>query len=264
MPLHEVKSTDDSYVHLLITALIRDNQDAIVSNLDTLLSSILESSRGTPLHFIVLTDHTSSQIVRSKISNIVGKQLFDLFIKNSLRGPYIIPRLKVEFVELKQLTDKYREQIDVMKILFGEGQESDQEASTDPDEEIQDFIFKSTDKYLQDLYYISPLFHTEVNNSLNRIIAIDLDLTFKYVYMTSNCKFVCFACSRVDVKELYDLFNNFKESEVLGLANELHPHYFLATEDYRRHNPGTQVGSPGRFQVCTFLAAQKVIVSDTV
>ena len=190
MPLHEVKSTDDSYVHLLITALIRDNQDAIVSNLDTLLKSILESSRGTPLHFIVLTDHTSSQIVRSKISNIVGKQLFNLFIKNSLRGPYIFPRLKVEFVELKQLTDKYREQIDIMKILFGEGQESDQEASTDPDEEIQDFIFKSTDKYLQDLYYISPLFHTEVNNSLNKIIAIDLDLTFKYVYMTENCIFV--------------------------------------------------------------------------
>ena len=54
---------------------------------------------------------------------------------------------------------------------------------------------------------------------------------------------------RVDMIELFKHFNNFAEEEVIGVANDLTPHYFDHAQEYIKQNPGTRVGSPGRFQV---------------
>ena len=101
-------------------------------------------------------------------------------------------------------------------------------------EVVQNFTFYSTDKYTHDLYYISPLYHLEFPPQLKRVIVTDLDLEF-----------------RIDLAELWGHFSEFSATEVIGIANDLHPHYFINTREYRETHPSTHVGSPGRFQVDT-------------
>ena len=48
---------------------------------------------------------------------------------------------------------------------------------------------------------------------------------------------------------LYKHFQKFSETEIIGVANDLSPHYFNLAKSYREQNPETKVGSPGRFQV---------------
>ena len=56
---------------------------------------------------------------------------------------------------------------------------------------------------------------------------------------------------RVDMIELFKHFDNFAPAEVIGVAADLTPHYYEQAQHFIRQNPGTRVGSPGRFQVET-------------
>ena len=107
-------------------------------------------------------------------------------------------------------------------------------------EVFQNFTFYSTDKYTHDIYYISPLYHLEFPAQLKRVIVTDLDLEF-----------------RIDLAELWGHFSQFSATEVIGIGPDLHPHYFINTKEYRESNPGTHVGSPGRFQVGTIAKCSK-------
>ena len=120
-----------------------------------------------------------------------------------------------------------------MKDIFIERTEAPEKNA----EVVQNFTFYSTDKYTHDLYYISPLYHLEFPPQLKRVIVTDLDLEF-----------------RIDLAELWGRFSEFSATEVIGIANDLHPHYFINTREYRETHPGTHVGSPGRFQVATIAA----------
>ena len=117
-----------------------------------------------------------------------------------------------------------------MKDIFIERTEAPEKNA----EVFQNFTFYSTDKYTHDLYYISPLYHLEFPAHLKRVIVTDLDLEF-----------------RIDLAELWGHFSRFSATEVIGIGPDLHPHYFINTQEYRESHPGTHVGSPGRFQVGT-------------
>jgi hypothetical protein len=56
---------------------------------------------------------------------------------------------------------------------------------------------------------------------------------------------------RVDMIEVFKHFDNFADEEVIGVANDLTPHYFDHAQEFIKQNPGTRVGYPGRFQVKT-------------
>ncbi len=58
-----------------------------------------------------------------------------------------------------------------------------------------------------------------------RLIALDLDL-----------KFV------VDVADLADQFERMSAENIIGVANDLAPHYWYDFRHFRRRNPGTLVG----------------------
>lgn len=47
-----------------------------------------------------------------------------------------------------------------------------------------------------------------------------------------------------DIKELYMLFNNFSDSNVMGLARENQPVYRHILSTYRASHPGTRLGDP--------------------
>ena len=54
---------------------------------------------------------------------------------------------------------------------------------------------------------------------------------------------------RIDLLSLYRHFKRFSENEMIGVANDLTPHYFNLMRAYRHKNPETHVGTPGRHQV---------------
>ena len=65
----------------------------------------------------------------------------------------------------------------------------------------------------------------------------------KFIMLDADLKF------KIDIAELYDHFENFTKDNVMGVGTDLAPHYRIAFREYRKKNPGTMVGEPGRFQV---------------
>ena len=55
--------------------------------------------------------------------------------------------------------------------------------------------------------------------------------------------------SRIDMKDLHELFDKFADDEMIGVGNDLSTHYYSYTEIYRSWHHDTMVGSPGRYQV---------------
>jgi len=53
---------------------------------------------------------------------------------------------------------------------------------------------------------------------------------------------------RIDISELYELFQNFNENQMIGVGPDLAPHYRIALREFRSRNPSTEIGSPGKFQ----------------
>ena len=85
-------------------------------------------------------------------------------------------------------------------------------------------------KYRDDLFLIGPYYHRIF--PYDKLIMLDADLKF-----------------RIDIAELFDHFDHFSSDQVMGVGIDLAPHYRIAFGNYRRNNPGTKVGEPGRFQV---------------
>ena len=85
-------------------------------------------------------------------------------------------------------------------------------------------------KYRDDLFLMGPFYH--------RIFPYD-----KFIMLDADLKF------RIDIAELYDMFEDFSNNQVMGVGVDLAPHYRIAFREYRKNNPDTMVGEPGRFQV---------------
>ncbi|XP_050521677.1 xyloside xylosyltransferase 1 isoform X2 [Daktulosphaira vitifoliae] len=62
--------------------------------------------------------------------------------------------------------------------------------------------------YSDDVFYLSPALHLVASKSVDKAIVLDIDIEFR----TSIC-------------DLYDIFNNFTDSEIFGLGPELSPVY---------------------------------------
>ncbi|KFD55261.1 hypothetical protein M514_03902 [Trichuris suis] len=80
--------------------------------------------------------------------------------------------------------------------------------------------------YGNDLYFTSIVSHRIFPN-ISRLIFLDIDLQF-----------------RDDIKQLYNLFDQFGEEQMIGLALEQQPVYLNIFYTYREANPSTHLGSP--------------------
>ena len=228
--LRDIQNTEKTYIHIAMIITIGKSRNIsqlitkITRNLKEMMWSIFKSSRSkTPLHLIIITDKNTIPIIKETIKNILGKFLSEKIIHQYLTGT--LPKIQVEFASLLSITDKYRDHIDQMKMLFG---------YHDPEEKFvitEDVVLVENKKYTHDLFFIAPFYHREVPEMINRLIVLDIDLEFK-----------------IDVLELYKQFNQFGPLEMIGIANDLSPHYFASSGDYRSRNPETLVGSPGRYQ----------------
>jgi len=85
-------------------------------------------------------------------------------------------------------------------------------------------------RYNMDLFYIAPFYHSSITN-IDKLIVVDLDIEFR--------------CS---IGELFSMFDEFSENEVMSISNNQSPYYYLITQGYRDLHPDSKVGSPGKFQ----------------
>jgi len=51
-----------------------------------------------------------------------------------------------------------------------------------------------------------------------------------------------------DIVELEGQFDHFRSKNIIGIGNDLSPHYRENLGPYRKLHPGTMIGTPGRFQ----------------
>ncbi|XP_018495180.1 xyloside xylosyltransferase 1 [Galendromus occidentalis] len=88
------------------------------------------------------------------------------------------------------------------------------------------FFTKPVRKYDDDIFFLTPGFH-RIFSRLDRAIFLDTDLRF-----------------HDDIRKLWDIFPEFTEENIIGIADDLQPMYREKFADYREKNPETDVGSP--------------------
>ncbi|CAF0878639.1 unnamed protein product [Adineta ricciae] len=125
------------------------------------------------------------------------------------------------FVEQTLHTLQYTRQIDKLNI---------DSLTTKYQQVIQPLIrhFSSSHTYYKDpLFFLSPFLHRILPENISRVIMFDIDLRFDD-----------------DIQHLYKLFDQFNQSQIVGIARENQPVYRHLLWSYRQENPHTLLGNP--------------------
>lgn len=138
-------------------------------------------------------------------------KIIEKFIRRDVKGNGSAMRVSYEFVDTRSITVHYQKAINEIRPLF-----------TSTSEKAK--------KYTDDLFLMGPFYHRVF--PYRKLIVLDADLKF-----------------RLDISQLYQQFDDFTDDQVMGVGIDLAPHYRIAFREYRKNNPGTRVGEPGRFQV---------------
>ena len=94
-------------------------------------------------------------------------------------------------------------------------------------------------KYVNDLFYIAPLYHRKMNN-LKKILFLDIDIRIQH-----NIKKMWIQFQDMEDKSKVNKENS---SKCIGLGLDLSPHYYHRLVDYIAEHPNTDLGSPGKLQ----------------
>ncbi|XP_040205434.1 xyloside xylosyltransferase 1 [Rana temporaria] len=138
------------------------------------------------------------------VSDEPSKEVGKTVLRDLLQGASF--KYKVIFHDVSALTEKLFPIVEAMQKLFSAG----------------------TGTYYSDsIFFLSVALHHIMAKDITRIIQLDLDLKFK-----------------TNIRELFEEFDNFLQSSVIGIAQEMQPVYRHTFWQYRRENPNTKVGSP--------------------
>ena len=125
IPPWDIRLTTPDHIHycLLMSNVTHSAEPTghFIRKLGRLLESILLLSRGIPLHLIFLTEHDSIDTIQHRVELSYSKVLMDRLLKReeqTKKIKYKIPRVEVEFVNHKDITDKFEESIAGMKKHF--------------------------------------------------------------------------------------------------------------------------------------------------
>ncbi|XP_075058351.1 xyloside xylosyltransferase 1 [Mixophyes fleayi] len=138
------------------------------------------------------------------VSDEPSKEIGKTVLRDLLQGASF--KYKVIFHDVSALTDKLFPIVEAMQKLFSAG----------------------TGTYYSDsIFFLSVALHRIMPKDISRIIQLDLDLKFK-----------------TNIRKLFEEFDNFLQSSVIGIAHEMQPVYRHTFWQYRRENPNTNVGGP--------------------
>ena len=122
----DVKITGPEYIHLgLVMAGVSPKEHPeqhYVSRLDKMLRSVFSLSQGTALHLVFISDLESVEVISRQVEStfasvVMGRLLLHNEVWKMIKK-YRIPKLRVEFVDMSAITDKYRDTINHMKTHF--------------------------------------------------------------------------------------------------------------------------------------------------
>jgi len=147
------------------------------------------------------------------IANAISKFVSVSIIRNKSKNLHI-PSVKLIFVSIAAVTEGSEDFLAALK------------QHVDTTQKQEDILGA---KYSNDLFFLGPVYHRKFIN-LERFIFLDLDLLFQ-----------------CDVKDLENQFSELGES-CLGVGPDLSPHYHAQLQQYRREEPNTMIGKPGRLQ----------------
>lgn len=89
------------------------------------------------------------------------------------------------------------------------------------------FSYKPGAYYSDSLFFLSIAIHRVMPDNMHKVIMLDSDLKFK-----------------ADIADLYNIFNSFKDTEIMAIARDGQPVYRHTFWEYRSKNPETRVGEP--------------------
>ena len=124
--ISQIRLTGDNFIHigLILTNVLGktkhfqnnltvefqmfDKKSKMLTQFEKMLQSIFLYSRGTPLHFIFITDEESLPTIENSIKQEIGRYLSETImnktpIKNQLTI-FKFPKLSVEFVDIHSIT----------------------------------------------------------------------------------------------------------------------------------------------------------------
>ena len=109
---------------------------------------------------------------------------------------------------------------------------------------------KMAAKYSDYLFMIAPFYH-KIFTTYKRMILLDADLKVclhKESFMGHIISTIfTLQFVNTDISSLYDQFSYTREyGQLIGVGLDLSPHYSVALAKFRKLNPGTPIGSPGR------------------
>jgi len=194
----------------------RDFDDGFKHSVKVLFQSLLRLSTGASQHWIILTDASALVSANDLLRNVITEHLTRNLVLTYLGRSKVrrVPSVIIDYIDLDGIV-REEKHADFVKAL---------KAWAAP------WIMQGTNKYLNDLFYVGPLYH-QIFTNLEKLIFLDVDLEFYR-----------------DVKLLYKQFAQFDSSQLIGVGLDLSPHYRTSLELYRKQNPGTHIGQPGRYQ----------------
>ena len=121
----DVKISSAEYIHMgLVMAGVSPEQHPeqhYLHRMEKMLRSTISYSQGTPLHLVFICDQESVETISKRVettfaSMVLGRILLHNEIWKMKR--YRIPKIRVEFVDMSAITDKYRDTVEHMKTHF--------------------------------------------------------------------------------------------------------------------------------------------------
>jgi len=216
----DVKSPTSKYINIGMTIINTDEKTPRLNSgfrwkLTRTLESIFQYSSGTPLHFVFITDHHTVKTLAKFFAHFISKKVAMNAIQDrhwrwrKFRG---LPNIKISFVDIQNIVNLSPAFINALR-----------KNTATPLNPIKV-------KYVNDLFYIAPMYHGAFSK-LKKLIFLDsTDLEFFN-----------------DIQLLEDQFDNM-ENELIGVGLDLSPHYRRFLGDYLIDHPDTPLGLPGKKQ----------------
>ena len=127
----DVKISSSDYIHLgLVMAGVSPEEHPeqhYLHRMEKMLRSAISYSQGTPIHLIFLSDQGSIEVISKRVESTFASMLLGrVLLHNEIwkMKRYRIPKLRVEFVDMSAITDKYRDTVEHMKTHFNRFNES--------------------------------------------------------------------------------------------------------------------------------------------
>ena len=121
----DVKITSPEYIHLgLVMAGVSPEQapeQHYLDRMEKMLRSTISYSQGTSIHLVLICHQEGVEAISKKVEATFASMIMRRLLLHSevwKMKRYKIPKLRVEFVDMFGITDKYRSTIDHMKTHF--------------------------------------------------------------------------------------------------------------------------------------------------